>query len=356
MGVCQSLLTSDSEVREQYKVSRAIDKDLEKKSDYLEQKILLLGPGESGKSTVLKQMKLMHQSAYSSHELMEKKYLVFLNIMQGMQQMLNFVEENSLQLSEALQECADYVTKYIKKHGLDCLELETDLVAMLKKLWASEAVQTAFQHRSRYHLTDSVEYFYDEIDRISAPSYVPSSADILHTRVPTTGVVRVEFVLKNIKFQVVDVGGQRSERKKWIHCFDDVNAILFIAAVSEFDQKVVEDNATNRIDEALKLFYDIANSKYFRPASLILFLNKIDLFRKKITNVFISDHFTDFKQENTYENGMLFFRKKFERLILDNAKRAYVHETCAVSDTVQIVLNSVIDTIVQENLKDTGMI
>ncbi|CAB3399084.1 unnamed protein product [Caenorhabditis bovis] len=255
MGVCQSLLTSDSEVREQYKVSRAIDKDLEKKSDYLEQKILLLGPGESGKSTVLKQMN-----------------------------------------------------------------------------------------------------FYDEIDRISAPSYVPSSADILHTRVPTTGVVRVEFVLKNIKFQVVDVGGQRSERKKWIHCFDDVNAILFIAAVSEFDQKVVEDNATNRIDEALKLFYDIANSKYFRPASLILFLNKIDLFRKKITNVFISDHFTDFKQENTYENGMLFFRKKFERLILDNAKRAYVHETCAVSDTVQIVLNSVIDTIVQENLKDTGMI
>lgn len=45
----------------------------------------------------------------------------------------------------------------------------------------------------------------------------------------------------------------RSERKKWIHCFENVSAILFCAGISEFDQVLYEDNRTNRIHEALNL-------------------------------------------------------------------------------------------------------
>ena len=44
-------------------------------------------------------------------------------------------------------------------------------------------------------------------------------------------------------FRVVDVGGQRSERKKWIHCFEDVTAILFFVALSEYDMTLREDAA-----------------------------------------------------------------------------------------------------------------
>ncbi len=43
---------------------------------------------------------------------------------------------------------------------------------------------------------------------------------------------------------MIDVGGQRSERRKWIHCFEDVTSITFIAAVSGYDQVCVEDNVT----------------------------------------------------------------------------------------------------------------
>jgi hypothetical protein len=58
-----------------------------------------------------------------------------------------------------------------------------------------------------------------------------------------------------------DVGGQRNERKKWIHCFDDVTAVIFVASLSEYDQVLYEDHTVNRMDEAVTLFADIANSK-----------------------------------------------------------------------------------------------
>ncbi len=82
-----------------------------------------------------------------------------------------------------------------------------------------------------------------------------------------------------------DVGGQRSERKKWIHCFEGVTAVIFVAAISEYDQTVYEDNETNRMREALDLFDRICNSEYFKSTSMILFLNKKDLFDVKIKSV-----------------------------------------------------------------------
>ena len=78
-----------------------------------------------------------------------------------------------------------------------------------------------------------------------------------------------------------DVGGQRNERRKWIHCFDNVDCVVFVASLSEFDQHLYEDETKNRLEEALELFAQISNSKWFASTALILFLNKKDLFEKK---------------------------------------------------------------------------
>ena len=64
----------------------------------------------------------------------------------------------------------------------------------------------------------------------------PCLQDVLRTRVKTTGIVKIEFEMKRTRFRMFDVGGQRSERKKWIHCFDNVTTVLFIMALSEYDQ------------------------------------------------------------------------------------------------------------------------
>ncbi|CAN0405299.1 unnamed protein product, partial [Discosporangium mesarthrocarpum] len=98
-------------------------------------------------------------------------------------------------------------------------------------------------------------------------------------------------------FEMYDVGGQRNERKKWIHCFDDVTAVIFVAALSEYDQCLFEDANTNRMCEAIDLFNEICNNRFFSESSMILFLNKKDLFAEKIQKVDIKtvDKFSDFQ-------------------------------------------------------------
>ena len=92
--------------------------------------------------------------------------------------------------------------------------------------------------------------FLDDLDRLGAKDYQPTEQDILRTRVKTTGIVEVHFSFKNLNFKLFDVGGQRSERKKWIHCFEDVTAIIFCVAMSEYDQVLHEDETTVNIQHS----------------------------------------------------------------------------------------------------------
>uniref|UniRef100_A0A8R1DSZ4 Uncharacterized protein n=1 Tax=Caenorhabditis japonica TaxID=281687 RepID=A0A8R1DSZ4_CAEJA len=225
--------------------------------------------------------------------------------------------------------------------------LNQDVAERLKLFWNINGVQKAYNKRNAFHCPDSAKY----------PEFEPTNQDILHIRMPTVGVTKVEVAFKNIKLTVCDCGGQRSERRKWHHLFDDTSAILFVAAISEFDQKLAEDDQMNRMEEAMNLFWRVFGGKYFNKSSIILFLNKIDIFREKIKTVQIRDHFVKFEGDNTYETGVRFFRRQFrDGLSPSFRKRMYTHETCAISDQVQLIINTVIDTVVQENLKDTGMI
>jgi hypothetical protein len=117
--------------------------------------------------------------------------------------------------------------------------------------------------------------YFDSIARIGGRNYVPSDQDVLRSRVKTTGITETTFQIGELKYRMFDVGGQRSERKKWIHCFENVTAIVFLVAISEYDQMLYEDESINRMQEALVLFDSICNSRWFVRTSIILFLNKV---------------------------------------------------------------------------------
>jgi len=132
------------------------------------------------------------------------------------------------------------------------------------------------------------------LDRLSDPKYVPTVDDILRVRTKTTGVHEVCFSVAEFNFRMVDVGGQRSERRKWIHCFQGVTAVIFFVAMSEYNQYLIEDPTVNRMHESIALFEEIVNSRWFEKSSIILFLNKSDLFQEKIQRVDMKCLFPDY--------------------------------------------------------------
>ncbi|GCC32417.1 hypothetical protein chiPu_0010878 [Chiloscyllium punctatum] len=141
-------------------------------------------------------------------------------------------------------------------------------------------------------------------------------------------------IVKQMK--MFDVGGQRSERKKWIHCFEGVTCIIFIAALSAYDMVLVEDDEVNRMHESLHLFNSICNHRYFIATSIVLFLNKKDVFQEKIKKTHLSICFPDYDGNNSMEDAGAYIKVQFLELNMRrDVKEIYSHMTCA-TDTENV--------------------
>lgn len=105
----------------------------------------------------------------------------------------------------------------------------------------------------------------------------------MRARVRTTGIIETCFVIDNLRYRLCDVGGQVSERRKWINTFEGVNVLLFVVAISEYDEVLLEDPSASKLQESMNLFENISNSLWFRKnTTMILLLNKVDLLRQKL--------------------------------------------------------------------------
>merc|ERR1712226_512523 len=225
------------------------------------------------------------------------------------------------------------------------------------RLWQDNGVQQCFSRSREYQLNDSAQYYLDSIERLSQTDYVPNEQDVLRSRVKTTGIVETHFEFKELHFKMFDVGGQRSERKKWIHCFENVTAIIFCVALSAYDLVLAEDEEMNRMHESMRLFDSICNNRWFIETSIILFLNKKDLFEKKITKSPLTICFPDYTEENTFEKAAPYIQRQFEDLNKQKqVKEIYTHFTCATdTNNIQFVFDAVTDVIIKNNLKDCGL-
>ena len=164
-------------------------------------------------------------------------------------------------------------------------DVTPEVAKAIKVLWSEEALHRVFAERGRLKIDDSSAFFWDRVDEVAAGGYVPSEEHILMVRHRTTGVVEQEFVVKDVHFKVVDVGGQKNERKKWINCFEHVTAVVFVTALSCYSEKLFEDERINSMDDSLDLFKEICNLRWFEKTAMILFLNKKDLFAERIHEI-----------------------------------------------------------------------
>jgi guanine nucleotide-binding protein G(i) subunit alpha len=319
-------------------------------------KMLLLGAGESGKSTILKQMTLIYGKPFTEAERASFKEIIFSNVVQSMRAILEAMSAMSIALATPDNEASKTLIMNLPSQ-IEADDLPADVTSAIKKLWADAGVLSCFDRSREYQLNDSAKYYFDAMDRIGLAGYSPTEQDVLRSRVKTTGITETSFSVGDLTYRMFDVGGQRSERKKWIHCFENVTSIVFLAACSEYDQMLVEDETMNRMTETLNLFESICNSKWFVETSLILFLNKVDLFKQKIVKSHLGEYFPDYTGPNEFEPASEFLVEKFTSLNKNTEKQIYSHFTCA-TDTSQVkfVMAAVNDIIVRGNLKDAGLV
>ncbi|OLY79532.1 Guanine nucleotide-binding protein subunit alpha [Smittium mucronatum] len=321
-----------------------------------EVKMLLLGAGESGKSTIIKQMKLIHGDGYTMEEKESFKEIIFSNTIQSIRVLLEAMDNLEISLGNpANEKYVNLILDYPPQIEADTFP--SDAAEAVKILWQDSGVLECFSRSNEFQLNDSAQYYFDSIDRLCQPGYVPTDQDVLRSRVKTTGINETIFKVGELTYKMLDVGGQRSERKKWIHCFENVTAIMFLVAISEYDQVLIEDEAVNRMQEALTLFDSICNSRWFAKTSIILFLNKMDLFRQKLPKSPLKTYFPGYDGENNVEAAGDYILKRFVSLNQSDTKQIYTHFTCA-TDTNQIkfVMAAVNDIIIQTNLRDIGLI
>jgi len=346
------------EEKENKRINAEIERTLrkDKREARKELKLLLLGTGESGKSTFIKQMRIIHGAGYSEEDKRGFIKLVFQNIFMAMQSMIRAMDLLKIQYEDPTSADKAELVRTVDYETVTTFE--SPYVEAIKDLWHDSGIMECYDRRREYQLTDSAKYYLTDIDRIKQPDYLPTQQDILRVRVPTTGIIEYPFDLEEIRFRMVDVGGQRSERRKWIHCFENVTSIIFLVALSEYDQILFESDNENRMEESKALFKTIITYPWFQHSSVILFLNKKDLLEEKIMYSHLMDYFPEYDgPQKDAITAREFILRMFVDLNPDTEKIIYSHFTCATdTENIRFVFAAVKDTILQLNLKEYNLV
>jgi GTPase SAR1 family protein len=367
MGICAS--DSPKGDADEEKRNKALSRQMRADADDLEAiiKLLLLGAGQSGKSTLFKQMISIYGDGFSVEERQGYKSIIHSNVLASIvvlvdQAKVYAAHDEKFHLDPEMEPLATMVRE-MKTDD----ELDIKLAEAIEQLWHNEAIQLTYERNAEYQLNESAKYYFDQVTSLAKEDYVPTEQDVLRSRSRTTGVIENAFTIDGNKFRMFDVGGQRSERKKWIHCFEKVTAVLFVAAISGYNQVLFEDAETNRMTEAIHLFEEICNSRWFKNSSMILFLNKKDLFQDKVLKVPITEcqdlQDYDGPPHDANESAAFIqhvFESKNNAMEMaggESLKDIYTHITCATDkNNVKCVFHSVKETILKNSLSSAGLV
>jgi len=354
MGAC--LAVDEASVR-----SRALDR--EHRKEWREGRrvirLLLLGTGGSGKSTIVKQMRILHGSLEPGGEtglsVQDRQASVSTcraNCLDSMAALLSHPRVPAL--DPGLSGAVTRVSKAAEAGAAITGVFSPQLAQDIAQLWSVPELRELA--RTMVELADTAPYFLTHAQRLAETSFLPTDEDILRARSITSGIVVVPFQTSKMKFELVDVGGQRSERKKWIQCFDNVTAVLFVISLSDFNQNLYEDATTNRMKESEKLFDEILNSIFFKNTSFVVFFNKVDLFREKLKTVRLRDYFPDYRGTGQYEDAVHFIKRRYlNKNKYQDQREIYHFETTATdTDLVRNVFGAIQDIILSRMLRSQG--
>ncbi|CAD6198216.1 unnamed protein product [Caenorhabditis auriculariae] len=354
-------------VEEMLRKNSAIEKQIDKERKTVEKtlKILLLGGPESGKSTIFKQMRILHCNGFTDIDYVNFRYLVYSNIIQSIEQLIRAAEQLHFSSDETseVQRALSYFTAYRARVRPSDIDLTRDLAVAIGTIYRSEFIRAVLRRKNEIELLDSATYFLDQLERIASPDYRVTELDAVRTRIPTTGITEISFPFRNATLRMVDVGGQRSEQRKWIHCFDNVNGVLFIVDMSNYNLTMNEDDDPKRPQNKLKysmaLFKKIANHPCFtKKTGIILFLNKMDVFQEKIGTYPLTLCYQNYKGAQSFEPSASYIKDRFTRLVsseIQSERPLYSHFTNATETrNIDRVFESCMDVVFKLSMEKVG--
>lgn len=333
-------------------------------------KILLLGAGESGKSTVLKQLKSIFNIKNSSEDWKVCADSLHFNITLCVQQIIKHADSLFLKDDEKKSNARTYLDQtdqetvaILEKHeGNEQVRYSAEEGERIKRLLQSKPIVTAYEERDKYWIPDSAQYYFDHITRICHPSFKPTEEDYLSCRVRTTGIIETNFEKKlsnkdpmepdSIKFKVFDVGGQKSERRKWKTCFEppSVDAVLFIVNCAGYNQVMYENPAQNRLEEELEVFkWLMMQKQYVGNVPVFLFLNKKDLFEQMILKKDLGDKFNDYHGGCNSQKALEYIKQRFSQLHPEQGKLKIEFVSAKLKKDIREAFMTVTKDLYQDN-------
>uniref|UniRef100_A0A3P9NUJ6 Guanine nucleotide-binding protein G(s) subunit alpha n=1 Tax=Poecilia reticulata TaxID=8081 RepID=A0A3P9NUJ6_POERE len=310
-------------------------------------------------------MRILHVNGFNAEEKKQKIHDIKNNIKEAIETIvaaMNTLTPPCKSASPANQSRVNYILSLVNQKDFD---FPSEFYDHTKTLWHDEGVRACWERSNEYQLIDCAQYLLYLL-----LAFPPLFQDLLRCRVLTSGIFETRFQIDKVNFHMFDVGGQRDERRKWIQCFNDVTAIIFVVASSSYNMVIREDNHTNRLQEALNLFKNIWNNRWLRTISVILFLNKQDLLAEKVLagKSKIEEYFGEFARYTTPDDAIpepgedprvtrakYFIRDEFLRISTasgDGRHYCYPHFTCAVdTENIRRVFSDCRDIIQRMHLR-----
>ncbi|CAM9348034.1 unnamed protein product [Chrysoparadoxa australica] len=305
-------------------------------------KVLTLGPGESGKSTLMKQLEFIYLGTESmSKAKLETIYPQALNrnAMESMAKLLSVMEERGLHCADpSLEPLRAVVMGYTEsqqlpeeeaKHlgllpGRNTPRMTREQGKAVAALWKDETVREVYKDRSTFWMLDGAEYYFENCERFLefSKTNFPTEEDILQARVRTTGAYSADFKEGPYTFSVWDVGGQRSERKKWMGMLDDCKAVIFVISLKGYAQVLYEDSDVLRMQEALTLFKTLNDNPQFDTIPFFVYFNKKDLFLEEIKQTSLKKCFPEYDGPDGEAEPALEYIQKIFLDTLKNSRRS----------------------------------
>ncbi|XP_045189462.2 guanine nucleotide-binding protein G(i) subunit alpha-3-like isoform X1 [Mercenaria mercenaria] len=388
--------------RDAIKRSKSIDNQLQADKDKKQNELslLLLGGACCGKSTFVKQLRIHYGDGFPEEERLQYKNQVHENIsgaankiIDNMQRLKITFETESMQsqseefqrrnpvldINEMLKNTTPVEDKPTSTKGANCLlamacneltkrfaylnikcnglsEIDQKLLLLF---WTDTNYQKSFRLLQEMKgrpgsLTPQEIYFCDNMERMLKGNYVPTHQDILFIRRPTLGVIEHIFHVDDLIYRVIDVAGQKSQRKKWIHLFESVTVVLFFVALSAFDEVLEEDETLNCLTDSLNTFHDVSHNHYLDKTDFLLFLNKHDLFTEKLKSVKFKGYVKSYDGENSPDACVKFIRDLFHQHHPCH-KQVYTHVSCATDvEMMSDILAKVLDIVAEINVRKSG--